>query len=80
MPTSIDLRPLTNEQAVQLRHDLALVDERLQDIATLMRVCCGEESQAFARAEETTAALQRLKWELERTKLLKQAMFQTQAS
>jgi Trm5-related predicted tRNA methylase len=73
MPTSTDLRPLTNDQKVQLRNDLALVDDRLQDIATLMRVCYGEESQAFARAEETTAALQRLKWELERTKLLKQA-------
>jgi hypothetical protein len=73
MPTSTDLRPLTPEQEVLLRHDLTLVEERLQDIAILMRVCYGEESQAVARAEETTAALQRLKWELERTKLRKQA-------
>jgi lipase chaperone LimK len=73
MPTSADLRPLTDEQAVQLQNDLALVEERLQDITILMRVCFGNESQAFARAEETSAALQRLKWELERTKLRKQA-------
>jgi hypothetical protein len=73
MPTSIDLRPITDEQAVQLSNDLALVEERLQDIAILMRVCYGEDSQAFARAEETTAALQRLKWELERTTPPKQA-------
>jgi hypothetical protein len=73
MPTSTDLRPLTNEQAVQLRHDLTLVEERLQDIAILMRVCYGEDSQAVIRADETTAALQRLKWELERTKLRTQA-------
>jgi hypothetical protein len=73
MPTSTDFRPITNEQAVQLRNDLTLVEDRLQDIAILMRVCHGEGSQAFARAEETTAALQRLKWELERTTLLKQA-------
>ena len=73
MPTSRDLRPLTNEQEVLLRHDLTLVEERLQDIAILMRVSYGEESQAVARAEETTAALQRLKWELERTKLRQQA-------
>ena len=46
-----------------------LVEERLQDIAILMRVCYGEESQAVVRADETAASLQRLKWELERTRL-----------
>ena len=64
------MRPLTAEQAVKLR-DLTLVEERLRDIAILMRVCCGEESQAVIRADETAAALQRLKWELERTKVQK---------
>ena len=73
MPTSTDLRPLTSEQAVRLRHDLTLVEERLQDIAVLMRVCYGDESQAVIRADETAAALQRLKWELERTNLRTQA-------
>jgi len=67
MPTSTDLHPLTNDQAVQLRHDLTLIEERLQDIAILMRVCYGEDSQAVIRADETAAALQRLKWALERT-------------
>jgi Trm5-related predicted tRNA methylase len=73
MPTSIDLHPLTDAQAVQLRRDLTLVEERLQDIAILMRVCYGEDSQAVIRADETSAALQRLKWELERTKVREQA-------
>ena len=73
MPTSRVQCPLTHEQEVLLRHDLTLVEERLQDIAILMRVCYGEESQAVARADETAAALQRLKWELERTKLRTQA-------
>ena len=74
MPTPrVDPQPLTAEQAVQLHRDLTLVEERLQDIATLMRVCYGEDSQAVIRADETTAALQRLKWELARTKLQKQA-------
>ena len=73
MPTSIDVRPLTNEQAVQLRRDLTLVEERLQDIAILMRICYGEESQVVIRADETAAALQRLKWALERTKVRAQA-------
>jgi len=73
MPTSTDPTPLTNEQAVHLRRDLTLVEERLQDIAILMRVCYGEDSQAVIRADETAAALERLKWELERAKLPKRA-------
>ncbi len=73
MPTSKDLHPLTSEQSVQLRHDLTLVEERLQDIAILMRVCYGDDSQAVIRADETAAALQRLKWELERMQVRRQA-------
>jgi hypothetical protein len=61
MPTSEDVRPLTAEQTVQLRRDLTLVEERLQDIAILMRICYGEDRQAVIRADETAAALQRLK-------------------
>jgi Trm5-related predicted tRNA methylase len=71
MPTSRDVHPLTDEQTVQLRRDLALVEERLQDIAILMRICHGEDSQAVIRADKTSGALQRLKWELERTKVQK---------
>jgi Trm5-related predicted tRNA methylase len=73
MPASRDVRPLTNDQTIQLRRDLTLVEERLQDIAILMRVCYGDDSQAVIRADETAAALQRLKWELERTKVQKAA-------
>jgi hypothetical protein len=68
MPTPrVDPQPLTAEQAVQLHRDLTLVEERLQDIAILMRVSYGEDSQAVIRADETSGALQRLKWALERT-------------
>jgi Trm5-related predicted tRNA methylase len=74
MPTTKDdPHPLTDEQAVQLRCDLTLVEERLQDIAILMRICYGDDSQAVIRADETAAALQRLKWELERTSVREQA-------
>jgi hypothetical protein len=38
-------------------------------ILLFMRVCYGDNSQPTIRAEETAAALQRLKWELERTNL-----------
>jgi len=38
-----------------------------------MRATYGEESQPVIRAEETAAALQRLKWVLERTQQRRQA-------
>ena len=67
MLTSKDVRPPTSAQAVQLGHDLTLIEERLQDIAILMRICYGDDSQAVIRADEISGALQRLKWALERT-------------
>ena len=66
MPTSAKRHPLTSEQSVQLREDLALIEDRLQGIVVLMRACHGEQSQVAIRAEETAGALQRLKWELDR--------------
>ena len=66
MPTSAKRHPLTEQQSLQLRDDLELIEERLQAIVILMRACYGEQSQAAIRAEETTGALQRLTWELER--------------
>ena len=68
MPTSVDRHPLTREQQTLLRHDLTLIEEKLQDISILMHACYGDESPAAIRADETAAALQRLKWELERTR------------
>ena len=65
MATSIH-HPLTPEQQTQLREDLALVEERLQNIGILMHACYGDESQAAIRADEVDGALQRLKWELGR--------------
>jgi len=59
---------LTIKQGVQLQSDLTLVEERLQDIAVLMRVCYGEDSQPAIRADEAAGALLCLKRELERWK------------
>ena len=73
MSTSVDRHPLTSEQKTQLRHDLTLIEEKLQDISILMRVCYGDDSQAAIRADETAAALQRLKWELKRAEQEKHA-------
>jgi hypothetical protein len=66
MPTSAKRHPLTSEQSAQLRDDLAVIEERLQAVVVLMRACYGEQSQVAIRAEETSGALQRLTWELER--------------
>ena len=60
---------LTNTQTVQLGQVLALVEDRLQDIAILIRVRYGDDSQPAIRADETTGAFQRLKWALDRTEL-----------
>jgi hypothetical protein len=68
MTRSDDRTPLTNEQKIQLRHDLTLIEEKLQDISVWMHACYGDESPLAIRADETAAALQRLKWELERTR------------
>jgi hypothetical protein len=43
--TSKDLPPLTSAQTVQLRRDLTLVEERLQDIAILMRISYGRKAR-----------------------------------
>ena len=42
------------------------LSRRLQAVIGWVRAWYGEESQAVIRAEETSCALQRLKWELER--------------
>ena len=60
---------LTNTQTVQLEQVLALVEDRLQNIAILIRVRYGDDSQPAIRAGETAGAFQRLKWALERTEL-----------
>ena len=73
MPAPTERHPLTGEQRKQLDQDLVYIQERLQEIIVLMRVCYGEASQPAVRAEEAVGALQRLKWELERAPEVKQA-------
>jgi hypothetical protein len=66
MTTSIQHYPITVEQRTQLDQDLKVIQERLQAIGILMHACYGDASHAAIRADEVDAALQRLKWELER--------------
>jgi hypothetical protein len=44
MTTSVH-HPLTPEQRIQLGEDLALLAERMQNIAVLMLACYSDESQ-----------------------------------
>jgi hypothetical protein len=67
MPLPLERHPLRVEQRKQLDQDLACVEERLEAIAVLMCACHGDDSPLAIRAGEVAAALQRLKWELERT-------------
>jgi len=53
---------LTNTQTVQLGQVLAFVEERLRDIAILVSVRHGDDSEPAIRAGETAGAFQRLTW------------------
>lgn len=57
---------MTEEQRHLLEVDLADVREKLQQIASTLTACYGEQSQTAVRAEETLSAFQRLQWALER--------------
>jgi hypothetical protein len=58
--------PMTVEQRRALNGDLAEVQGKLDEILTLIRACYGDTVEVRVRAEESAAALQRLKWALER--------------
>ena len=58
--------PMTIQQRQLLKKDLVELREKLAEVVSLVRVCYGENKEAFVRAEETAAALQRLEWVLER--------------
>ena len=66
MATSPKRYPITPQQLEQLQQDIAILDEKLQGIAILMRACHGETDQRTIRAEETAGAFERFKRELER--------------
>ena len=63
---AVERHPLTKDQKRQLDEDLRNVEDKLNGIVGLMRAAYGEESQPAIRAEEVWAALQRLRWQLER--------------
>jgi hypothetical protein len=66
MPISTERYPLTVEQKKQLDRDLVTVEATLDAMRLLMCACYGDDSPAAIRAGETTAALQRLKWQIAR--------------
>ena len=56
----------TPEQLEQLQTDIAIVKEKLQSIAVLMRATHGDADQRTIRAEETVGAFERFMRESER--------------
>jgi hypothetical protein len=57
---------MTVQQRQLLTQDLAETRGKLEGILDLVRTVFGEDSDAFIRAQEVDAALQRLEWALER--------------
>jgi hypothetical protein len=57
---------MTKEQREILDRDLATIRENLENIANLLNACYGDKDPQVARAEEARAAVQRLRWALER--------------
>jgi hypothetical protein len=59
--------PLTVEQLSQMKQDLSEMEVRASEIHHLMAAGFGEADQRTIRAEELSAAIQRLRWAMERT-------------
>ena len=57
---------MTVQQRQLLTQDLAETRSKLEGILDLVRTSFGEDSDAFIRAQEVDASLQRLEWALER--------------
>ena len=69
---------MTVQQRALLAQDLAETRSKVEGIVDLMRTCFGEDADAFVRAQEVGAALQRLEWALERQSPTEQLSHQKQ--
>jgi hypothetical protein len=58
--------PLTIEQVRQTLRDVAAIAEQAEEIARLMSACYGDSDQRTIRAQECSAAIQRLQVEMGR--------------
>ena len=61
-----DRYPLTNDQLRQTDTDLAEMQTRAEEIWRLIAAAYGETDQRAVRADEAYAAVQRLRWVIER--------------
>ena len=57
--------PMTNDQGQALKEDLKAVMDTLSNALALLRACYGD-NEPVGRAEEASAAVQRLVWAVER--------------
>ena len=62
-----DRYPLTISQLRQAREDLAAMQEQAEGISHLLAAGYGASDPKAIRAGELNAAIQRLRWELERS-------------
>ena len=62
-----DRYPLTIAQLRQAKEDLATMQEQAEEISRLLAAGYGDSDPKSIRAGELDAAIQRLRWELERS-------------
>jgi hypothetical protein len=61
--------PMSADQRNDLDQSMGTITEMLEDIVGLLRACYDEQDSRTLRAEEVRAAMQRLRWVLERQAL-----------
>ena len=61
-----DRYPLTIDQLRQVEKDLAEMKTRAEEISQLMEAVYGNADPKTMRAQDVSAVIQRLQWELER--------------
>jgi hypothetical protein len=54
--------PMTVEQRRLLQQDIAEIQEKLNDMFSLLGACYGDKADSTIRAGEAAAAVQRLEW------------------
>jgi hypothetical protein len=67
LPNTIEHYPLTNDQIQEVQQDVLEMKTRSDEIARLLSAAFGEADRRTIRAEEITAAFERLQWEMQRS-------------
>ena len=67
LPNTAEHYPLTNDQLQEVQRDVLEMNARADELAQLLAAAFGEVDQRTIRAKEIDAALQRLRWAMQRS-------------